>query len=212
MCNRYGLHSPLAVLQDVFEFLNGLELEPRYNVAPGQDIVVVRLDSDGRREAVVAHWGMPLAGRPAPVLNARAETVASGPAFREAVRRGRVLVPANGFYEWRQEGPARQPYYFEVANRPLFAMAGLVDPETHGVIITTSANSDIADVHDRMPVIVPAERYGEWLGEGAAKDPKDLLRRMPKPRLRRRPVDTAVNDARHEGPDLLKPAVQGRLF
>jgi putative SOS response-associated peptidase YedK len=137
------------------------------------------------------------------MINARAETVASKPAFRDAYRARRCLIPASGFYEWRTEHGLRQPYYARPAGAALFAFAGLWerwrDLETCA-IVTTAANDAMRPIHDRMPVIVAQPDYRRWL-EGA----EDLLRPAPSSALELVRVTRAVNDARNESPGLIEP-------
>ena len=184
MCGRYVLVTPAAALAKEFAaFDPGLVLAPRYNIGPGQDVVVVRVDG-GRRSLATLRWGLVPSWAKDPSIasklsNARSETAASRPSFREALRRRRALVPASGFYEWKAV-PAekrKQPYYLlPSADDDLFLFAGLWErwvPKDGGqavdtfAILTTNANELMAAMHDRMPVILQPEDARLWLDVGA---------------------------------------------
>jgi putative SOS response-associated peptidase YedK len=159
------------------------------------------------------------------MINARAETVAAKPSFRAAFARRRCLIPADGYYEWRALGtgsrPPKQPYYISPADGRSMAMAGLYElwrdrslPGDHpkawlwtSVIITTQATDDLGQIHDRMPMVIPPDRWTEWL-DPTAKDSRALLEAMVpavSSGLETRPVSTAVNSVRNDGPDLIAP-------
>ena len=187
MCGRYDLSDNPAAIKAKFSVPRVPEFAPSSDVRPTQVYPVVRLDRDGARECALARWGLVPAWAKdlkfgTRCINARAETIDSAPAFRAAYRKRRCLVPVNAFFEW--SGPAGHRLKWRVALRaePLFALAGLwewwKDPASgEGVetytIITTDANAALAPIHDRMPVIVPADRYASWLDVSA--DPRALL-------------------------------------
>ena len=209
MCGRYTLSTPGDEIARVFGLSEGLELEPRFNIAPTQQAPIVREERrTGRRVAAMCRWGLvpywvredvSIGDR---MINARAETAADKPAYREAFRRRRCLVVADGFYEWRREGRYKQPFFFSRDSAAPFAMAGLWDRWSHGkeplesfTVVTTDANDDVSDVHDRMPVILAAADWPLWLNtedEGTAAVHR-LLRPPPNGSLERRPVSTLVN-------------------
>jgi putative SOS response-associated peptidase YedK len=203
MCGRYALHSSPEVVALAFGLSEVPAFAPRYNIAPTAPVLIVR---DGG--AATVRWGLvprwakdPSIG--ARMNNARAETVAEKPSFREAYRKRRCLIPANGFYEWKAEGGRKQPYYVHPARGELFAFAGLWEQWNElqtCAVITTEANPAMAAVHERMPVIVPPAAYTAWL---AGAD--GLLRPCPDEVIALRRVGRAVNHARHEGPELLAP-------
>ncbi|MCX7673679.1 MAG: SOS response-associated peptidase, partial [Thiobacillaceae bacterium] len=187
--------------------------------APSQDIAAVR-EGAGGRELVLLRWGLIPAWakevKPAySLLNARAESVASKPAYRDAFRRRRCLIPADGFYEWRQEGSGRQPYRFTLADGGLFAMAGLwarwcgpggVVIESCTILVT-AANELVRTIHDRMPVIIDPADYSLWLDPRLA-DPRSLehlLRPYPAERMRAYPVSRRVNRADYDVPEAIEP-------
>ncbi|HXC52899.1 MAG TPA: SOS response-associated peptidase [Candidatus Limnocylindrales bacterium] len=219
MCGRFVLTTPADALAREFGVspgTGGLLLAPRYNIAPMQDVVVVRNDG-GRRTLAVVRWGLiPMwAKDPAiasKMINARAETAASKPSFRDAMQRRRCIVPASGFYEWKKEGGRRQPWYFRSRDpRKSLAIAAIWErwrdpdhPEAGIVetccLLTTGANQLCAPVHDRMPLILDADGAARWLDpeltDSAALT--DLLVPAPDDTLRSHPVSTAVNAVRND--------------
>lgn len=207
MCGRYSLHSNPDVIALMFGLSEIPAYQPRYNIAPASQVLIVR---HNEAAAVASHvrWGLvprwakdPAIG--AKMNNARAETMAVKPSFREAYRKRRCLVPANGFYEWKLEGGRKQPYYIYPSGGALFAFAGLWeqwnDLQTCA-IITTGANEKMASVHDRMPVIVSPAEYSRWLAGGDIP-----LRPCPGSAIGIRRVSRAVNNARNEDPRLIEP-------
>jgi putative SOS response-associated peptidase YedK len=225
MCGRFTLFSDGAELARLFTCGADLPLSPRYNIAPGQPVPVVRhAESNGSpdRQLVLVRWGLiPSWSSDASMaykcINARAETAADKPAFRSAFRHRRCLVPANGFFEWQKQGKAKQPFLFRLRDQQLFAFAGLWEgwsgPHGDGretfTILTTEANELVRPFHERMPVILPAEHYGDWLDPkaGAPQWLQTVLRPWPASTMEALPVSTWVNDARHEGPVCVQPLI-----
>jgi len=219
MCGRYAITSPLEAILKAFA-VKGVRpnLQPRYNAAPSQDLPVVRAGPDGRELALI-RWGLVPSWSKGPdsrysMINARAETVASKPAYREPFRRRRCLVPANGFYEWRKFADGKQPYFIALSTGEPFAFAGLWDhwtgPEgeeiTSFTIIVTAANDIVRPIHERMPVILGPEDYGSWLGEHGAPSRTKLailLRPYPAELMRAYPVSREVNSPANDSPELL---------
>ena len=203
MCGRFALHAHPDVVKLQFGLATLPAFAPRYNIAPTLPVLIVRGGGAATaRWGLVPHWARdPSMG--ARMNNARAETVAEKPAFRDAYRRRRCLIPASGFYEWKSEFGLRQPYYVHPARGELFAFAGLWeqwrDLQTCAVI-TTDANAKMAAVHDRMPVIVAPADYAAWLS-GA----EGLLRPCPDGAIAVRRVSRAVNSARNDSPGLIEP-------
>lgn len=209
MCGRFRLARSKEILAEHFGTPVDDDWEPRYNVAPAQSIPVVRQHpTEPQRLGGRMRWGLiPAWATEAAIgykmINARAETVATKPAFREALRRRRCLIPADGFYEWRQEGKTKRPFCFTLAEGGLFAFAGLWErwqpPEGKAIescsIITTTPNSLLADVHDRMPVILPEEDYELWLDPSFNKAEAlcELLKPFDGGRMRRFEVSPRVN-------------------
>jgi putative SOS response-associated peptidase YedK len=219
MCGRFTLTTPGEVLAEAFGLDTEPALAPRYNIAPTQPLAAVRQGPDGRRSLVLLRWGLlPSTTRETerPLINARAETVARLPSFRDAFRARRCLVPADGFYEWKAGGPRKQPVHIRFADRRPFAFAGLWEPRTRGpegetsgscALLTTEPNSLMREIHDRMPVILPPDHYAGWLDP--ASRPAELaalLRPHPADAMEARTVGTFVNNARNEGPECLAAA------
>ena len=225
MCGRYTLTVGAEEIIDHFGALSRYaDLAahlPRYNVAPGQTMPIVRAGVTAP-ELVAAHWGLiPFWAKDAAIgahlFNARADTVAVKPAFKAAFKRRRCLIPADGFYEWKTEGPARGPkqaYRFVLKEGGLFAFAGIwerwANPDGQAVesyaIITTAANATLKPIHERMPVIVPREHYTRWLG--MKRDPAfalTLIEPVPNGVLRAVPVGNIVNNATHDAPECIAP-------
>jgi putative SOS response-associated peptidase YedK len=203
MCGRYALHSNPEVIALLFGLSEVPAYQPRYNIAPTAQVLVVREGGAAMvKWGLVPHWAKdPSIG--ARMNNARAETVAEKPSFREAYRKRRCLIPANGFYEWKPEGGNKQPYYIHPSGGSLFAFAGLWeqwnDLQTC-TVITTEANDKMADVADRMPLIVSPAEYSAWLAGGEI-----ALRACPSSAIDIRRVSRAVNNARNEDPRLVEP-------
>lgn len=195
-----------------------LQLALRYNVAPTQQVPVVRTDAS-HRQLTTMHWGLiPSWAKDAKIacstINARAETIAEKPAFRTALKKRRCLVVADGYYEWLKVGKAKQPYLYEVDGGKAFAFAGLWEqwwgpegrfetPLESCTILTTDANRLAREVHNRMPVILSPRDYDVWL-DAAVKtidDLRYLFEPYPDDAMSVRPVSTYVNNARNEGPE-----------
>ena len=225
MCGRFTLFTPASRLSEVFLPGEVLAATPRYNIAPGQPILAVRASAArDRREFAMPRWGLvPAWARDAAIgnrlINARAETVSEKPAFRRAFRERRCLVPADGFYEWKREGPGKRPFYIRMKDGAPFAFAGIWerwegDPgkavETCA-ILTTEPNEILSPIHDRMPLILSPEEYGLWLDPSVP--PSDrlarLLRPFPSGGMEAYPVGRAVNNPHTEGPSCIRPADAG---
>jgi putative SOS response-associated peptidase YedK len=221
MCGRFSQQRPASELAEIFaaEPLAD-DPGPRFNVAPTDEALVVVQRGDRRaitayRWGLIPHWAE-AAKVGSRMFNARAESLTSSPAFRDAFRRKRCLVPVDGFYEWHREGSRRQP--FAIARddgRPL-ALAGLWsgwrDPAADRVIrtftiITTRPNDQLSGLHDRMPVVVPDEAWSRWLDPGL-HDPAELnglFEPSDEVELRIWPVSPLVNNVRNDGPKLFEP-------
>ena len=215
--------SPGEVLADLFELVDVPQVTPRYNIAPTQPAPAVRAEREVKaRRFDLLHWGLIPSWAKDPgigsrMINARAETVASKPAFRSALRYRRCLVPADGFYEWKKiEGQKRkQPYYIHMPNRRPFAFAGLwehwesadgseIDSCT---IITTEPNKLMQSLHNRMPVILHPKDYAKWLDPELQKPDKfeSLLIPCSGDDLACYPVSTAVNNPSNDTPACTEP-------
>jgi putative SOS response-associated peptidase YedK len=192
------------------------ELEPRYNIAPGQDALIVGQDRKGRRAGML-RWGFVPAGSAVSgrgFVNARAERVAQAPSFREAYARRRCLVPADGFYEWSKEDEGKVPHWFHPRGGGLLAMAGIWEgweprgavPRFTFAVLTTAAGDDVRDVHPRMPVILAPDDWGRWLDPST--DPGELRRLLapaPAGSLQHHAVSRRVNAPEHDDPSLVEP-------
>ena len=218
MCGRFTLRTPAAVLIRQFGVDVGLQLALRYNIAPTQQVPVVRLAEQGR-ELVMMRWGLiPSWANDlkigASLINARAETAAEKPAFRSAMKRRRCLIPADGFYEWRKAGKTKQPIYIRRADDQPFAFAGLWErwskqgaPIESCTILTTAANERLKPLHDRMPVILAPNDYEVWLDRQTTEPAKlaYLFEPFPVDELTAYPVNPVVNNARNETPECIQP-------
>ena len=209
MCGRYTLRANLnRILQETgAESLAELEWDARYNIAPTQYSPVVRLH-EGKRELVPMKWGLiPSWAKDTKIanscINARADTVATKPAFRSAFKKRRCLIPVDGYYEWMREGKQKIPHLYEIDDGKVFAFAGLWEswrgPEGDNIdsycIITTDANELASKIHDRMPVIIPHDEYGEWLENGGER----MLTQFDSGRMKERAVSTYVNNVKNQG-------------
>jgi putative SOS response-associated peptidase YedK len=221
MCGRFSQQRPASELAEIFAAEPLVdEPAPRFTVAPPDEALVV-VPRDARRAITAYRWGLiPHWAESAKVgsrmFNARAETLAASPAFREALGRKRCLVPADGFYEWQRLGSSRQPFLIGQADGAPLALAGLWsgwrDPAADAVvrsftIITAAPNDQVRELHDRMPVIVPASAWDIWLDPTV--DDRSELEAILQPnesvRLAIRPVSRLVNDVRNDGPELVEP-------
>jgi putative SOS response-associated peptidase YedK len=220
MCGRFSLTATPADVRAVFHLDEEPLLQPRYNIAPSQDVAVVRRSEAGGRELVLMRWGLiPSFARDPAVgyrtINARAESVADKPAFREAFRTRRCLVLADGFYEWQAGGPyGKTPHYIRRPDRSPFAFAGLWErwraPDGHVLetcsIVTTSANERVRELHDRMPVVLAPEHHDVWLDPGTDRERLiALLTPAPPSAFELYAVSTVVNRPENEGPECIEP-------
>jgi putative SOS response-associated peptidase YedK len=210
MCGRYRLSRRKQIIEEHFDIVSGKEdWSPRYNIAPTQPVPVIRQNpKEPARELSLLRWGLiPSWAKDSSVaakmINARSETAATKPAFGDALKSRRCLIPADGFYEWMRTGKAKQPYCFEVNDGKLFAFAGLwdrwKDPSGNWVktcsILTTTPNAATSPVHDRMPVILDPDDYDVWLDPGM-KDvaaASALLKPCDARLMRCYPVSTRIN-------------------
>lgn len=223
MCGRIALTLSESELADLFGATANLHLSPRYNLAPSQSIPVVRSTRAGVRELVLMRWGLvprwSSETNPAGFINARSETATTKPAFRDAFRRRRCLVPADGFYEWKTFGKkVRQPYFFRKAGGGPLVYAGIWEtwngpagPVDTLAVLTTSANDLVRPLHDRMPAIMPEDRFALWLDskETRAEMLLPLLAPYPAERMESWPVSQRVNSATIEEPNLNAPVDPG---
>jgi putative SOS response-associated peptidase YedK len=194
MCGRYALHANPEVIALQFGLDAVPQLAPRYNICPGTEILAIGSD----RKARLLPWGA--RGR---FANARAESVAERPAFRNAFRQFRCLVPASGFYEWQSIARTKRPWYLQPTDSALFALAGLVllwQGKRSVTLITTEPNELMRNIHDRMPVLVAPGDHAAWLD---SPDPTALLRPYPAEAMRAHPVHPRVNTPANDDPALI---------
>jgi len=221
MCGRFAFWASRKRIEEEFALEDVPELPPRYNIAPGTDIAAIRKRPESSRELALLHWGLiPAWAKDKKtgyrMINARAESVTSKPAFRNAFRYRRCLIPANGFYEWQKTGGRKQPWFITLKGKDLFAFAGLWErwknprDETEVIesctIITTASNGLVKRLHDRMPVILLPGDYGNWLKEGAETgELAALLSPLPSETMEAWPVSPLVNNPRNDVPDCIRP-------
>jgi putative SOS response-associated peptidase YedK len=218
MCGRYRLTAKERYLRDHFGLDGDVSWAPRWNISPTQPVPVVRQDrKEPKRTFALLRWGLiPYWAKDKSIgfktINAMSETAADKPAFRDAMRRRRCLIPADGFYEWQKVGTKeKQPYSISMTDDSLFAFAGLWerwrDPADEFVetctILTTKPNSLVADVHDRMPVILQPEDYDLWLDPGMTDVAvvANSLRPFDSRLMKKYPVNTRINRAENDGPE-----------
>lgn len=221
VCGRINLRMSPAELAEVFDLFREPDWAPRYNLGPMQRALVVRLKPEGVRLAEPLQWGLvPSWAKDSKIgsqmFNARAETVATKPAFRSAFRKRRCLVPADGFYEWQKlDSKTKQAWHIYRADGTPLAMAGLWEHWTgpDGTtlescsVITTSANEFMSEIHDRMPVILDKSLWNVWLNSDdiPAEALTELLVPCPSDWLERTAVSSLVNNVRNESPDCIRP-------
>jgi putative SOS response-associated peptidase YedK len=221
MCGRFALARCPEELTRVFDLAAAADFAPRYNIAPTNDIAVVRRSPTGARVLHLLRWGLipPWSPDPthgAPLINARAETVTVKLAFRAAFPQRRCLIPADGFYEWSAQGRTKQPFYFSDPRGEVLALAGLWTawPIPAGgwlrttCILTIAAQGQVVPVHDRMPLILPPQAWATWLG-GTAAEARALLAPAPATALQCWPVSQRVNVVREDGAALREPLAAG---
>lgn len=220
MCGRYAATLPPEMMVELFGLLNSIDFPPRYNITPTQPIAVI-WEQAGRRTIQLVRWGFVPTWVKDPreftlLINARAESMAEKPSFRNAVRNSRCIVPASGYYEW-MKGPdgKKQPYYITMADDSPMIFAGLYSqwagPEGEEVdtacIVTVEPNLEISSVYDRMPAILQGEAIELWLNtrDIDAKAATQLALPLPEGSLKYHPVSKAIGSARAEGPELIRP-------
>jgi putative SOS response-associated peptidase YedK len=221
MCGRYELHAHPEVIALQFALDEPPQFKASYNICPGSEILAVRVDRTGKRAARAYRWGLiphwakdPAIGNK--LANARGESLSERPAFRDAFRQWRCLVPASGFYEWQTVGAQKQPWYLKPSDAALFGLAGIT-AYWKGVrsvsLITTAPNGLMQRIHDRMPVIVPPESYAEWL-DPANHDTASLMRFVqpyPAERMAGWRVSPRVSKPENDDPSLVEPVAEGPL-
>lgn len=223
MCGRYLITSSPEAIRALFRYADQPNFPPRYNITPTQPIPVVRL-VDGQRRFALMRWGLIPSWVKDPhnfalLVNARGESVIDKPAFRAAMRRRRCLVPADGFYEWKQDGERKRPYLVRPTRGGPIAFAGLWETWTgpNGeeldtvCIVTTNANRTLRSIHDRMPVVIAPEAFDLWLDctTAEAEIAAALIAPARDGDFESYEVSTAVNRTTNDTPALLEPVVVG---
>ena len=203
MCGRATLTVPAEELRKLFGLEQLVPLAPRFNIAPSQLIAVIREP----KQLTLLHWGLKSGERTA--INVRAETVARAPMYRDAFRHRRCLVIVDGFYEWQRRGKAKQPFLVRHKDGVAFALAGIWEHAGAGgeasdacAIITGPAKAVVAELHDRMPIVIAPQHYARWL------DPKERpteLLSSDASQLVAHPVSSLVNSTKNDDPRLLDP-------
>lgn len=217
MCSRYFLDADGNIIAYTFQVPVHDRIKKRFNIAPTQEAPVIRAAEPGVREAAMLRWGLvPSWAKDVKIgsqmINARAETLAEKPAFRNAFRQRRCIVPATGFFEWTGETGRKQAYAITIPERPIFAFAGLWEwwkreegPAVESfTIVTTDANETVATIHDRMPVILPAQSYDRWLF-GTAEEARSLLHPSEEAIALRR-IGALVGNSKNDVPEVLADA------
>jgi len=220
MCGRYTLQVSPEELAKQFVVEDSPLFKPRYNIAPTQNVPVVRLKPDtAKRELVLLRWGLIPSWAKDPkiaysTINAKAETVAEKPAFRSAFRKRRCLIPATGFYEWQQEGKQKQPMYIRLRDHRPFAFAGLWEhwepkegePIESCTIVTTDANAFMLPIHNRMPVILASQDYDQWLDPTVQTNSlQAILKPYAAEEMEAYAVSKIVNNPRNDAPQCVEP-------
>ncbi|MGG3278971.1 SOS response-associated peptidase [Paenibacillus solani] len=219
MCGRFTLTSEVSDVIETFDVSKvDYEYQPRYNIAPSQTIAVIK-EHSGRRILEGYRWGLvPFWAKDIKIgykmINARAETIQSKPAFRHLISRNRIIIPSDGFYEWKREGKdKKQPYRFQIKSKGVYGFAGLYDEWTDPdgeklrscTIITTQPNDLVANVHDRMPVILDNKAIDIWLDPEVEDKEKlqKLLTPFPAASMLSYPVSAAVGNVKNTGSELI---------
>jgi putative SOS response-associated peptidase YedK len=225
MCGRYASTIPPEAMRALFRYLEQPNFPPRYNIAPTQPIAIVRM-AEGKRQFALLRWGLIPAWVKDPrafslLINARGESVNEKPAFRNAMKYRRCLVPADGFYEWKREGETRRPYFVRRRDGAPVAFAGLwenwMGPNGEEVetaaIVTTTASRSISHIHDRMPVIVPPEAFDFWLDPKVdAQTAAAAIAPAPEGEIEAYAVSSAVNRTANDSAVLMQPLTESEVM
>jgi putative SOS response-associated peptidase YedK len=214
MCGRFVLKATPSELITRFGLDECVDLIPRYNIPPGTNIAAIRQSPEGKRVLHLLKWGLVPHWAKDPGIgnklnNARGESVMEKPSFREAFKRRRCLIPADAFYEWKAEGKLKQPYCISLPEP--FAMAGLWESWTSPdgsilrtcCVITTGPNAVMAPIHDRMPVIIAPENWGNWLS-APVEEVADLIRPYPADQMHAWPVSRRVSKTVEDDAELVE--------
>jgi putative SOS response-associated peptidase YedK len=219
MCGRFAITLPKEAMLDLFDLADAPDLVARYNVAPSQDIAVIALAKESVRKAVPMRWGFHPSWMKEPpgaksMINARAETAAEKPFFRDSWKKRRCLIPISGFYEWKRDGATKTPHYIHGVDDAPLAVAGLWSLWKQGEaavltagMLTIAANQFMAQIHDRMPVILPREAWPMWLDPQVPSEPLQwMMQPADETLLTMHRVSARVNSPRFDEPSLIDAA------
>lgn len=225
MCGRYAITMPAEAMRQLFHArYDGLDWPPRFNIAPSQPVPFIRRAPDGSNEIAIARWGFHPSWMKEPpgaksMINARSETAAEKPFFRDAMKKRRALLVANGYFEWKRDGAVKTPFFIHAATDEPLVFAALWerwrDPEGDGAFVetvamlTAAAHPSISLIHDRMPVMLGQDLANQWLDPTLPKEAAGFLIEAAiakPPRLDAYPVSRAVNSPGHDAPDVIMPA------
>jgi len=222
MCGRFVITSSIEVIADEFSISNpSINIKPSYNISPSQNILAI-INQESRK-LITCKWGfIPSWAKDSAIghkmINARAETLSSKPAFKSAYKKQRCLIVADGFYEWKKTEKGKVPYYIHLKSGKPFGFAGIYNRWTPNKgecidtcsIITTCANELIESVHDRMPVIVPKDSMDRWLDADVTDESilSSMLKSYPSEEMEMHEISTKVNAPKHNSPELLEPVLK----
>lgn len=211
MCGRVNVSDHKGV-QNLLEWLNiplfPEQFTPRYNITPGSQLLSIfnshtNLESSYMEWGIVPRWAKP--DQPSRILiNARAESIWDKPSFRNLIKDKRIIIPVNGFYEWKREGKNKTAYHIHAPDENALALGGIYQISAEGVmqccVVTTAANQNMARIHDRMPMILSRENMKDWLLSADRQQLDQLMLPAPDNSITLTPVSPYVNNSRHEGP------------
>lgn len=217
MCGRMNVSDQPgieALLDELGVALGSRAFDARYNVAPTASILTLTSPGDGTMELADMHWGLTPAwamksGGQGPIINARAETARQKRTFKKAMGESRIVIPANGYYEWRREGKLREAWYMSPAEAPGFCFAGIStisgDGELQACVLTVAANEKMQPIHHRMPLLLDTDDVSSWLSSDDEATVDALLKPDTDSNIETTPVGSYVNNARNEGPQCIAP-------
>ena len=223
MCGRYKLTASWAEIHRLYDVTNSVNLRPRYNIAPTQDVLAIIYDgATKQRRGEMVRWGLvPFWAKDVKIgyhlINAKAETIAEKPSYREAFKKRRCIIPADAFYEWQETGHSlKQPYAIAMKDRSVFGFAGLWEKWTDKAsgetirsctIITTEPNKLCAPIHNRMPAILDPADYEQWLGERATSNNalQAMLKPFPAKQMECFKIGKRIGNVKYDEPGLIEP-------
>ena len=201
MCGRYTINIGRKRFEAIYQVQAPLEFAPRFNVAPTQRVPIIRQDASGL-EATMLAWGITSHNKP--IINARSETALEKPLFKDAMRNRRCIVPASGWYEWREVDGKKQAYHLKLENQEAMAFAGIWTQDQFSILIT-SANKAISHIHNRMPVILSRERWQVWLSNTSLEQIETMLESYDSRVMDAYPVSNSVGNVKNDEMGLIEP-------